>query len=106
MILLSNFNVDEHYIGELGRLPNITWVISGLKTNTRGTKSYDNIIFNRSATLEYTGHSGVLDLKSEFDLSLNETIKVSDHLSVWATFSIYEGGRILLAGNERPTVPR
>ena len=106
VILLGDFNVDEHHLGELGRLPNITWVISGLTTNTRGTKSYDNIIFNRSATLEYTGHSGVLDLQSEFGLSLDEAIKVSDHLPVWATFRIYEGGRIPLAGNERPTVTR
>ena len=106
VILLGDFNVDEHHLGELGRLPNITWVISGLKTNTRGTKSYDNIIFNQSATLEYTGHSGVRDLQSEFGLSLDEAIKVSDHLPVWATFSIYEGGRIPLAGNERPTITR
>lgn len=29
----------------------------------------------------------------EFNLSLDQALQVSDHLPVWAEFSVYEGGR-------------
>ena len=90
VILLGDLNVDERHLGELGRVPNITWAISGQKTNTRGTKSYDNILFDRQATLEYTGYQGVLDLLREFNLSMEEALEVSDHFPVWAQFSTQE----------------
>jgi endonuclease/exonuclease/phosphatase family metal-dependent hydrolase len=90
VILLGDLNVDEHHLGRLGLLPNISWAISGLKTNTRQTKSYDNLVFDSIATIEYTDNSGVLDLMSEFNLSVDEALEVSDHLPVWAEFSVYE----------------
>ena len=37
--------------------------VSSLTTNTRRTKTYDNLIFSRTATSEYTGRWGVLDLQ-------------------------------------------
>ncbi len=58
-----------------------------MKTNTRRTKAYDNIVFDRQATTEYTGRVGVLDLLAEFNLSMDEALEVSDHLPVWAEFS-------------------
>ena len=65
VILLGDLNVDEYHLGELGRLPGIAWAISGVKTNTRGTKAYDNIVLNRPATVVYTRSWGVLDLMYE-----------------------------------------
>lgn len=97
IILLGDLNVDEYHLGRLGQLPNIAWAISGLKTNTRRTKAYDNIVFNSRATVEYRGQSGVLDLMSEFGLSEAEAIEVSDHLPVWGIFSAYEGNNGPLA---------
>ena len=73
VILLGDLNVDEYHLGELGRLPGTAWVITGVKTNTRGTKAYDNIVFNRPATVEYTGSWGVLDLMAEFGLTKAES---------------------------------
>jgi endonuclease/exonuclease/phosphatase family metal-dependent hydrolase len=90
VILLGDLNVNEKHLGQLGALPNITWVVSGKKTNTRRTKSYDNIVFDRQATTEYTGSWGVLDLMAEYGLSMQEAIKVSDHLPVWAEFTARE----------------
>jgi endonuclease/exonuclease/phosphatase family metal-dependent hydrolase len=101
VILLGDLNVDENHLGELGRLPNIVWAISGRKTNTRRTKAYDNIIFDKRATVEYHGRSGVFDLPGEFGLSQDEALRVSDHLPVWAVFSAYEGTRSPLAENRR-----
>ncbi|MBT6156756.1 MAG: endonuclease/exonuclease/phosphatase [Planctomycetaceae bacterium] len=97
IILLGDLNVDEYHLGRLGRLPNIAWAIAGVKTNTRRTKSYDNIVFDQQATVEYRGKSGVLDLLAEYGLSKDEALDVSDHLPVWGIFSAYEGTRGPLA---------
>lgn len=103
IILLGDLNVDEYHLGRLGRLPNIAWAIAGVKTNTRRTKTYDNIVFDQQATVEYRGQSGVLDLLVEYGLSKDEALQVSDHLPVWGIFSAYEGTRGPLAENSTET---
>ena len=92
IILMGDLNADEKKFGPLKQIPNISWVISGAPTNTRGTKTYDNMIFDHTATVEYTGHAGVFDIMREFNLTLNQALEVSDHFPVWAEFSAYEGG--------------
>ncbi len=91
VILLGDLNVDEYHLGRLGRLPDIAWVVSDVTTNTRRTKSYDNLVFNRQATTEYTGRWGVLDLMAEYRLSKDQALDVSDHFPVWAEFGTREG---------------
>jgi endonuclease/exonuclease/phosphatase family metal-dependent hydrolase len=92
VIILGDFNVDDRHLGELGRLPNITWCISGVPTNVRGTQLYDNLVFSKRATVEFTGRAGVYDFMREFNLSQDEAVEISDHIPVWAEFSLYEGG--------------
>jgi hypothetical protein len=53
---------------------------------------YDNIVFDRKATPEFTGRWGVVDLQKEFGLSEKAALEVSDHCPVWAEFSSYEAG--------------
>lgn len=104
VILLGDLNADEKKFGMLGALPNMSWVISGIPTNTRGTHTLDNILFNRVATVEFTGRGGVVDLLREHNLTQEQVLEISDHLPVWAEFSVYEGGqpgRIAV----RPTEP-
>ena len=93
VILLGDLNVDDHHLGRLGELPHVHWAISGVATNTRGDKLYDNILFSEMATSEYTGRWGVFDLIREFNLTIDEALKVSDHMPVWAEFNLYEGGQ-------------
>ncbi len=88
----GDLNVDERHLGELGRLPNIAHAIAGVKTNTRRTKSYDNIVLDARNTTEYTGHSGVFDIMAEFDITTEQALGVSDHMPVWAEFSAFESG--------------
>ena len=38
--------------------------------------------------MEFTGTCGVFDLMAEFGLSVDEALEVSDHLPVWAEFSV------------------
>jgi len=92
VIILGDLNVDDRHMGQLGEFPGIAWTVSGTPTNTRGTAQYDNIVFHQRATTEYTGRSGVYDFLREFDLTVEQALEVSDHMPVWAEFSIYEGG--------------
>lgn len=90
VILLGDLNVDYTRLGLLGQIPNIVCTVQGEPTNTRMNKSYDNIIFDRTTTTEFSGECGVLNLLSEYQLSEAEALDVSDHLPVWATFSVAE----------------
>jgi endonuclease/exonuclease/phosphatase family metal-dependent hydrolase len=93
VILLGDLNAGPPQFGRLGQIPGIGWAVSGVTTNTRRTKTYDNIIFDRNATSEYTGRWGVLDLQNTFGLSLDKALEVSDHNPVWACFRPFETQR-------------
>ncbi len=86
VILLGDLNVDERHLGKMGRVPGILWAIADQPTNTRGTESYDNILFDREKTREFTGQAGVLNLQKEYGLSEGEALEVSDHYPIWAAF--------------------
>jgi hypothetical protein len=68
-------------------------VVRNTPTNTIGTKQYDNILFQETATVEYTGRGGVYDFLRAYNLTEKQALEVSDHLPVWAEFSVYENGR-------------
>lgn len=93
VILLGDFNADEKKFGLFTTMPNMGWVISGMPTNARGTHTLDNILFNRAATVEFTGRGGVVDLLREHNLTQEQVLQISDHLPIWAEFSVYEGGQ-------------
>lgn len=90
VILLGDLNAAPNQFGRIAQIPNIGWAVSGTTTNTRRSKTYDNIIFSRTATAEYLGRWGVLDLQNTFGLSLDDALKVSDHNPVWAAFYPWE----------------
>jgi endonuclease/exonuclease/phosphatase family metal-dependent hydrolase len=92
VILLGDLNVDDQHMGQLGQISGISWVISGTPTNVRNTAQYDNIVFHSQATREFSGRGGVYDFLRRYNLSLEEALEVSDHMPVWAEFSVYEGG--------------
>ena len=91
VILLGDLNADERKFGRLGRIPGMSWVVMGnVMTNARKNHAYDNILFERGATSEYLGNWGVLDMETIYGLSREQTLKVSDHLPVWADFDLRE----------------
>ncbi|WP_231756405.1 endonuclease/exonuclease/phosphatase family protein [Lignipirellula cremea] len=92
VILLGDFNADELQLAQYASLPNVTMAITGEPTNTKHTKGYDNIIFQQYATTEYVGRSGVFDFLRQFNMTVDNAMEVSDHMPVWAEFSVYEGG--------------
>jgi len=103
VIVLGDLNVDERHLGRLGQIPGVVPVVHGTTTNTRHNAAYDNLVLDRRATVEFTGRWGVVDLATEFGLSTDEALKVSDHCPVWAEFSAYEGGSTIMAAT--PSAP-
>jgi deoxyribonuclease-1-like protein len=93
VILLGDLGTDDQHLGQLREVPNVTWALSGVPSTTRGTRLVDNVLFDRRATAEFTGRSGVVDLIRQFDLSMRQAVEISDHLPVWVECSVYEGGQ-------------
>lgn len=94
VILLGDLNAGPPQFGKIKQIPGIGWAVSGVTTNTRRSKTYDNLIFDRAATSEYTGRWGVLDLQDAFRLPLDKALEVSDHNPVWAAFRPWETQRM------------
>jgi deoxyribonuclease-1-like protein len=62
-------------------------------TTVRGDRMLDNIVFPATATIEYMGRSGVMDILREFNLSIGESEEISSHLPLWAEFNAVEGNQ-------------
>jgi deoxyribonuclease-1-like protein len=94
VILLGDFNAGPPQFGKIKQIPGVGWAVSGVTTNTRRSKTYDNLIFDTRSTTEYTGRWGVLDLQNTFGLSIDKALEVSDHNPVWAAFRPLETQRV------------
>jgi deoxyribonuclease-1-like protein len=92
VIMLGDLNTSDRSLGELAHVVGLHAVIQNKATNTRGTAQYDNILLSLPATSEFSGRGGVYDFYNQFDLTMEEALRISDHLPVWAEFSLTEGG--------------
>ena len=86
VILLGDLNAGPPEFKAFQRIPGVAWAVAGTTTNTRRTKTYDNLVFARPATGEYLGGWGVVDLQTTFGLPLEQALEVSDHNPVWGAF--------------------
>jgi endonuclease/exonuclease/phosphatase family metal-dependent hydrolase len=94
VILVGDFNAKASKLRQLGQIKGLVKIVTGeTPTNTLHTAQYDNILFHETATTEFTGRGGVFDFLRQYNLSLDQAQRVSDHLPVWAEFSVYEGGQ-------------
>ena len=99
VIVLGDLNAPPSRLGRLTAMQNWGAILpEGVTTNTRKNRSYDNIVINGAATSEYTGRFGVVDLMNQYNLTMDQALTVSDHLPVWATFSVYESNNNRFAG--------
>lgn len=101
VILLGNFGVDDRHFGEIADISGMVCVISGQATNTAMSAQLDNLVFSERTTTEYTGRHGVFDFRKEFGLSKELALSISDHMPVWAEFSIYEQNAMGRVASER-----
>lgn len=93
VIILGTLNVDAEHMGQLGQTAGMTTALANVPTNTQGTHQLDNVVFHSRATVEFSGRSGIFDFLRAYNLTMDEALEVSDHLPVWAEFSVYEGGQ-------------
>ena len=90
-ILLGDFNDEPHkYARYQWMRQQHAALPPQWKTNTAMTKAYDNIVFDKAFTAEFTGEAGVMNLMEEYRLSRDDAKHISDHMPVWAVFSSYE----------------
>jgi endonuclease/exonuclease/phosphatase family metal-dependent hydrolase len=92
IIILGDLNVDDKHLGRLGQIPGVRPIVTGVFTNTRQNKLYDNLVVHQQSTAEFTGRWGVFDVRQLVNPPLNadQALELSDHLPVWAEFSAYE----------------
>jgi deoxyribonuclease-1-like protein len=90
VMLMGDLNAGPTQFGALAQIPGIYWTVDKEPTNTIRKSIYDNIIFDRGLTNEFTGRSGVLDLCEMFGIKTEDALRISDHLPVWAEFSAME----------------
>ena len=95
VILLGDLNASPSQFGPLRSIPYLSWSVEGVPTNTRRTKTYDNLLFSSAKTTEYTGRWGVFDMERELGITAAEALRVSDHMPVWAEFSQWESGALV-----------
>ena len=93
IILLGDLESDDEHLGQLGNLLGVTALLSGVPTTIRGANLLDNILLERRATREFNGLVEVVDMVRDFELTIPGAQEISDHLPIWAEFSIYEGGQ-------------
>ena len=62
-----------------------------LTTNVRRTVLTENIVFDRRATVEFSGHSGVFDMLRQFKLNTVEALELGEQLPAYADFYTVEG---------------
>src|SRR5204863_2746337 len=93
VILVGDFNAKALSMRQLGNVKGLAKVVNGeTPTNTLHNAQYDNILFHETATTEHTARGGVFDFLRQYNLTLEQAKRVSDHMPVWAEFSVFEGG--------------
>lgn len=93
VILAGSFTAGPGSLGDVDRLSDVGFAVVNVPTDVNATRALDNLAFQKSATEEFTGNSGVFDFLREYNLSLDEAIEVSEHFPVWADFDVFEGGQ-------------
>ncbi len=81
----------------------IRFAVRDTPTDVSGTRMMDTIFFSSHATTEFTGRAGAFDFLRKYNLSIERAMEISNHLPVWAEFSVIEGaepGRIAPANPE------
>ena len=90
VLLMGDLNASPKQFGKLAQVRDIFWTVDTEPTNTIRKSVYDNIIFDRRLTTEFTGRCGVLDMCQMFNCRTEEALRISDHLPIWAEFSSFE----------------
>lgn len=90
VILLGDLNAAPKALRSLGQIPDLIPIIQNVFTNTAQNKTIDNFLVDRINTREFTGRAGIIHLEKVFGLQTKDAGRISDHIPVWAEFTINE----------------
>ncbi len=101
VMLLGDLNAPPNGLKSLGQIPDLVPIIQNVFTNTVQTKTLDNILVDRVHTREFTGRAGIISLEKMFGLQTKDAGRISDHVPVWAEFTITEqpSGNVMIGNN-------
>lgn len=105
VLIVGDFNAGDRELLPMRKRAGLTWVVSNRPTNTLNTSQFDNLVFNEAATVEFTGRGGVFDFMRHYNLRLDDALRISEHLPVWAEFSVFEGGASKTPRNQAQKAP-
>lgn len=104
VLLLGDLNAAPDKLLGLNRIPDFVPLIRGVPTNIRRSKMLDNILADQLTTAEFTGRSGTIDLENMFRIEFVDAQRISDHLPIWAEFTINErSGSVATVAGRNPT---
>ena len=107
IILLGDLNAPPKGLKSLGQIPDLVPLIQTMFTNTRQNKILDNILVDRVQTREFTGRAGIISLEKMFSLQMKDAERISDHVPIWAEFTIVEQpNNNVMMGNNPSTLVR
>jgi hypothetical protein len=89
-ILLGNLGVNTAGLDGFGKVPNVVSLGGDCLTDTMQTRTLDHILIDQTTTREYTGRFGLCDLQRQFGITQEQALMISEHLMLWAEFSVYE----------------
>lgn len=106
IMLLGDLNAPPKGLKALGQIPDLVPLIQNMFTNTRQNKILDNILVDRIQTREFTGRAGIISLEKMFSLQMKDAERISDHVPVWAEFTITEqpNGNVMMGNNPNTLV--
>lgn len=90
VIIAGDLGIPARQLLEPSIAGGLSPLIRYVATSTAGDAQPDNFLIDAMATSEFTGDCGVVDFMKEGNLTLAEAETVSDHLPVWAEFSVRE----------------
>ncbi|MCA9172166.1 MAG: hypothetical protein KDB23_31080, partial [Planctomycetales bacterium] len=91
IILAGDLQASAAYLKEAGLSAEIGFAVTDVPTNVVATEAWDNLVFYKTSTAEFTGNAGIFDFLRIYNLTIDQALEVSDHLPVWAEFRIDEG---------------
>lgn len=108
VLILGDFNLSPSQIltnTQFSTRPQWRTILDDrIMTNTRRTKAYDNFVYHVERTAEFLQRQGAIDLQDRFRISVEEALEISDHLPVWAAFSLDEAQPTTLASEPAAAV--
>ena len=93
VLIVGDFHAGDRGLQPVKKESGLTWVVSNRPTDTKYQSQFDNLVFSEAATVEFTGRGGVFDFLRHYNLGLEQALQISEHVPVWAEFSIFEGSK-------------